>query len=332
MKRRHLLSLLPAVALAPALRATGQTPPSQHSPAPSPESGTQPPVSPPQSGAQSPPQPRPRVQRNAPRGFEALPPIGMGTWLTFDIGDDPAQQEQRRQVLQRFFAAGGGMIDSSPMYGNAEWLLGELLPGVPHQGKLFAATKIWTPLEVLGRLQLERSLELWRVPRFDVALVHNLLNWRAHLKTLREWKDQGRVRHIGISTSHAVANDEAARIIRAEKLDVLQITYNFSDASADSVMQLAAQRGLAVVINRPFDGGELFSRVGRRPLPEWAKDIDCASWAEFFLKWVIAHPAVTCAIPATKRPQHMDENMRAGTGRLPDAAMRRRMQALIASV
>ena len=315
MDRRQLLSLLPAGLLAPAIGGSAQTSPAAlaqaQRPLPSPSSGR---------------------QRNAPRGFETLPPIGMGTWLTFNIGDDTAQQEQRRQVLQRFFAAGGGMIDSSPMYGNAEWLLGELLPGVAHEGRLFAATKVWTPVEALGRLQLERSLKLWHVPRFDVLLVHNLLNWRAHLRTLREWKEQGRVRHIGISTSHAVANDEAARIIRGEALDVLQITYNFNDPSADPMMQLAAQRGLAVIINRPFDGGALFSRVGRRPLPGWAGEIDCAGWAEFFLKWVIAHPGVTCAIPATRRPEHMDENMRAGLGRLPDAAMRRRMESYVAAL
>jgi diketogulonate reductase-like aldo/keto reductase len=268
--------------------------------------------------------------RNLPRGFESLPPIGLGTWLTFNVGDDALQQEQRRQVLQRFFDAGGGMIDSSPMYGRAEWLLGQLLPAVEHQGKLFTETKVWTPFDRMGPVQFEQSLKLWRVQRFDVLLVHNLLNWRAHLKSLRKWKEEGRVRFIGISTSHAVANDEAARIVRAEPLDVLQITYNFNDPSAEPVMNLAAGRGLAVVINRPFDGGDLFDKVGRTPLPAWASDIDCANWAQFFLKWVISHPAVTCAIPATRVPAHLDENMGARLGTMPDAAMRRRMQAAIA--
>lgn len=300
MDRRHLLSLLPAALLAQVVSVAAQ----------------------PQSPS----------RRNTPRGFETLPPIGMGTWLTFDVGDDTAQQEQRRMVLERFFAANGGMIDSSPMYGNAEWLLGELLPVVPHEGKLFAATKVWTPFEWRGPGQLEQSLRLWRVPRFDVLLVHNLLNWRAHLKTLRQWKEQGRVRYIGISTSHAVANDEAARIVRNEPLDVLQITYNFTDPSAERVMNLAAERGLAVVINRPFDGGSLFGRVGNRPLPAWAKETDCANWAQFFLKWVVAHPAVTCAVPATRNPAHMDENMGARAGRMPDTAMRRRMLAHIAQL
>ena len=277
-------------------------------------------------------QPQPSSRRNTPRGFESLPPIGMGTWLTFNVGDNTAQQEQRLQVLQHFFAEGGGMIDSSPMYGSAEWLLGELLPAVAHQDKLFAASKVWTPFEARGPGQLEQSLRLWRVPRFDVLLVHNLLNWRAHLKTLRQWKEQGRVRFIGISTSHAVANDEAARIVRDEPLDVLQITYNFTDPSAEPVMNLAAERGLAVVINRPFDGGSLFGRAGNRPLPAWANEIDCANWAQYFLKWVVSHPAVTCAIPATRIPAHMDENMGARAGRMPDAAMRQRMQVHFARV
>lgn len=295
MDRRDFIAALPAALLAPAADTLAQTQPS--------------------------------FRRNTPRGFEALPPIGLGTWLTFHVGDDPEAQEQRRQVLARFFAAGGGMIDSSPMYGQAEWLLGQLLPGVAHEGRLFAATKVWTPSAARGPGQLEQSLRFWGVPRFDVVLVHNLLNWRAHLKTLRAWQEQGRVRYIGISTSHAVANDEAARIVKSERLDVLQITYNFADTSAEPVMNLAAERGLAVVINRPFDGGSLFGRIGNRPLPAWAGDIDCANWAQFFLKWIVSHPAVTCAIPATANPAHMDENMGARAGRMPDAALRRNMLA-----
>ena len=269
---------------------------------------------------------------NLPPGFEHLPPIGLGTWLTFDVSDDARQLEQRAQVLARFFAAGGGMIDSSPMYGSAEWLVGQLLREMPAgvvRTKLVSATKVWTPLEAWGPRQLEQSLKLWGLPSFDVVLVHNMLNWRAHLKLLRRWKDEGRVRRIGISTSHAVANDEAARIVRAEKLDVLQITYNLADPSAEKVMDLAASRGMAVVINRPFDGGNLFDRVARTPLPGWAADIDCANWAQLFLKWVVSHPSVTCAIPATRVPAHVDENMSARLGRMPDAAMRKRMQGVV---
>ena len=213
---------------------------------------------------------RPVLRKRIGRSSESLPAIGLGTWLTFDVGDDAAQQTLRRQVLQRFFAAGGGMVDSSPMYGRAEWLLGELLRTLPHEGRLFAATKVWTPFDRLGPVQFEQSLKLWRLPRFDVLLVHNLLNWRAHLKMLRQWKDEGRVRYIGVSTSHGHKHDEAERVIRNEPIDVLQITYNFADTSAEPLMRLAAERGLAVVINRPFDGGDLFDRVGSRALPAWA--------------------------------------------------------------
>jgi len=275
-----------------------------------------------------PAQPRAAPHRPLGRGGDTIPVVGLGTWLTFDVGDDPAEAAQRHEVLRRFFAAGGGLIDSSPMYGRAERLLGELLPAVPRAGgQLVAESKVWTPFDAMGPGQLERSLRLWGLPRFDVLLVHNLLNWRAHLKTLRRWKDEGRVRHIGISTSHGHKHDEAERILRSEPLDVLQITYNFADTNAEPLMNLAAERGLAVVINRPFDGGVLFDRVGRRPLPPWAGELGCANWAQYFLKWIVAHPAVTCAIPATRRPDHLDENMGAGLGRLPDAALRQRMQA-----
>ena len=270
---------------------------------------------------------QPALRRKLPRGSEAWPLIGMGTWLTFDIGDDALERAQRAEVLRRFFAAGGGMIDSSPMYGRAEALLGDLLPSLPHAGRLLAASKVWTPFERFGNGQLERSLSQWRVPQFDVLLVHNLLNWRAHLKTLRQWKEQGRVRYIGVSTSHGSRHDEAERVLRREALDVLQITYNFADTRAEPLMNLAAERGLAVVINRPFDGGALFGAVRGRPLPAWAAEFDGANWAQFFLKWVVSHPAVTCAIPATRDPAHMDQNMGAGSGRLPDAAMRERMRA-----
>jgi aryl-alcohol dehydrogenase-like predicted oxidoreductase len=266
------------------------------------------------------------------RSGEALPVIGMGTWLTFDIGDDARERAQRREVLARFFAAGGGMIDSSPMYGGAQRLLGELLPSVDHRGKLVSATKVWTPLGPMGPGQIERSLALWGLPRFDVLVVHNLLNWRAHLATLRRLKDEGRVRHIGISTSHGRDHDEVERLLRNEPLDVLQITYNLADASAEPLMELARERGVAVVVNRPFDGGSLFSRIGGQPLPAWAREAGCADWAQYFLKWIVSHPAVTCAIPATRQPAHMDQNMAAGRGVLPDAPMRRRMSAHMAQL
>jgi len=273
--------------------------------------------------SQTPSLPRRRLGRLG----DTVPVIGLGTWLTFDVGDDPDEVAPRGEVLRRFFAAGGGLIDSSPMYGRSERLLGELLPTLPHAGRLVTESKVWTPFDALGPGQLERSLLLWGQPRFDVLLVHNLLNWRAHLKTLRRWQEEGRVRYIGVSTSHGRKHEEAERILRSEPLDVLQITYNFADTRAEGLINLAAERGLAVVINRPFDGGDLFDRVGRATLPAWAAEFDCANWAQYFLKWVVSHPGVTCAIPATRRPEHLDENMGAGRGRLPDAATRLRMQA-----
>jgi diketogulonate reductase-like aldo/keto reductase len=261
---------------------------------------------------------------------ERWPPVGLGTWLTFDVGPDADALARRAEVLRRFFEAGGGMIDSSPMYGRAEWVLGQLLPSVPHAGRLVAASKVWTPFEARGDGQLRQSLGLWGLPRFDVLLVHNLLNWRAHLKTLRRWKDEGRVRLVGVSTSHGRHHDTALQVLRNEPIDVLQITYNLADPSAEPVMDAAAGRGVAVVINRPFDGGALFGAAARRPLPGWAAEIDCANWAQVFLKWVVSHPAVTCAIPATQDPAHLGENMGAARGRRPDAALRRRIAEAVA--
>jgi diketogulonate reductase-like aldo/keto reductase len=268
-----------------------------------------------------------RLHRPFARTHESIPAIGMGTWLTFDVGDEPAVRAQRREVLRRFFAAGGGVIDSSPMYGRAERLLGELLPDLPHAEKLFTSTKVWTAFDRVGPRQLDESLRLWGVPRFDLVLVHNLLNWEGHLKLLRAAKEQGRVRYIGVSTSHGRKHDEIQHIMRSQPIDAIQITYSLADASAEPVLDLAAERDMAVFINRPFDGGMLFNAVGARALPPWVAEFDCANWAQFFLKWILGHPAVTAAIPATTQPAHMDENMGAGLGRLPDSTMRRQMSA-----
>jgi diketogulonate reductase-like aldo/keto reductase len=296
MHRRHFLARL--LALLPAL------------------------IAPPATGASA----QPGLRKALPRGGPLLPVIGLGTWLTFDVGDDYEAMRRRSEVLRRFLAHGGGMVDSSPMYGRAEWLLGRLLAELPGRERVFSATKIWTPLDAGGPRQLEDSLRLWGLPGLDVVLVHNLLNWRAHLKTLRAARERGLVRYIGISTSHGRRHDEVAELLRDEPLDVLQITYNLVDESAEPLLRQAAERGVAVVVNRPFDGGNLFHRVSGRPLPPWAAEIDCANWAQFFLKWVVSHPAVTCAIPATSNPDHLDENMGAGLGRMPNAAMRRRMR------
>lgn len=266
------------------------------------------------------------LRRPIPRTGELLPAVGMGTWLTFDVGAAPAERAQRRRVLEAFFAAGGGIIDSSPMYGRAERVVGDLLKQVPHAGKLFAATKIWTAFDRVGRTQMDESLRLWGLARFDLQQIHNLLNWRGHIKSLREWKAEGRVRYVGITTSHGRAHDELEDILKREPFDFVQFTYSLADRSVEQrLLPLAAERGIAVIANRPFDGGALLDRLQGRQLPSWAREIDCDNWPQFCLKWIVAHPAVTCAIPATSNPAHMAENMGALRGRLPDAGMRRRM-------
>jgi diketogulonate reductase-like aldo/keto reductase len=204
---------------------------------------------------------------------------------------------------------------------------------VPDKSALFAATKVWTMTRTLGIQQMEASRQLWGVERFDLMQVHNLLDWETHLPTLIEWKVQGRVRYVGVTTSHGRRHDEIERIMRTQPIDFVQFTYNMADREAEErLLPLAAERGLAVIINRPLRRGALFDMVGRRPLPDWAGEIDCANWAQFFLKFIVSHPGVTCAIPATSRVDHMRENMGAAYGRLPDAGMRRRMVQYFESV
>lgn len=278
------------------------------------------------------------LRRAIPKTGERISAVGLGTWLTFDVGDEVVERTRRLQVLQAFFDAGGGMIDSSPMYGRAERLLGELLPQVEHGGRLFAATKVWTAFGRVGPTQMAESLKLWgqgadgRVPgreprRFDLMQVHNLLNWSEHIRTLRAWREQGRFRYIGVTTSHGNKHDEMQRVLRSEPIDFMQITLNLADRSALPLIELAAARGVAVIVNRPFDGGLLFNRVGGRPLPEAAREVGCANWAQVFLKWILAYPAATCAIPATTNPAHAVENMGALRGPVPDAAQQRRIAA-----
>lgn len=276
-------------------------------------------------------------RRRIPRTGELIPAVGMGTWLTFDVGTRTPERQQRLRVLDSFFAAGGGIIDSSPMYGRAEALVGDLLPQLPLQGpragaRLFTATKIWTAFERIGPNQFAESLQLWGAQRFDLLQIHNLLNWTAHARLLRTLKGEGRVRYIGVTTSHGNKHDEMAQALAREPWDFMQITYNLADPSAEKLIESAAARGVAVIVNRPYDGGMLFNRAGTRPLPPWAAEAGCTNWAEFFLKWAISHPAVTCAIPATTNPQHMVENMTAGRGALPNPAQRQRMLAFAQSL
>lgn len=272
----------------------------------------------------------PFLTKPIPATGEAIPAIGMGTWITFNVGEDPALRGNRAEILRTFFAAGGGMVDSSPMYGSSEavigWCLGRL--GEEAQG-LFSATKVWTPTMFSdGEAQMEESRALWGVRRFDLMQVHNLVDWEEHLERLAADKAAGRVRYIGVTTSHGSRHAEMARIMEDRPIDFVQLTYNIADREAEArLLPLAAERGIAVVANRPFRRKALIRRFEGIPLPGWAGEIDCANWPQFLLKFIVSHPVVTCAIPATTRVDHMHENMGALHGPMPDPAMRARMAA-----
>ena len=260
--------------------------------------------------------------RPIPSSGEPLPRVGLGTWLTFDVSDAPARRA-RGEILRAFFDAGGRLVDSSPMYGASEDTLGAAMP--TNAAPLFAASKVWTVGALAGRRQMENSRTLWRVKRFDLLQVHNFLDWETHLATLRQMKADGRVRYIGVTTSHGRRHDLAEKIMRQEKIDFIQFTYNVNDVSAEPLFAIAAERGIAVIVNRPFDGGDVFGAKTAKPLPGWGAELGCATWAEALLKFVLSQPAVTCAIPATSQPAHLRQNMRALAGALPDAAMRGRI-------
>jgi diketogulonate reductase-like aldo/keto reductase len=228
--------------------------------------------------------------------------------------------------MQAFFDYGGALIDSSPMYGSSEEVIGEGLKTLKNKDRLFAATKVWILGKKSGIRQMEASQQLWGVPRFDLMQIHNMLDWETHWETLKEWKAAGRVRYVGVTTSHGRRHEDLAKAMSKTPFDFVQFTYNLNDREVEQrLLPLAAEREMAVIINRPFDGGSLFRRVRGKSLPSWAAEFDCQNWAQYFLKFIVAHPAVTCAIPATSKVDHMIENMGAGFGRLPDAAMRRRM-------
>jgi diketogulonate reductase-like aldo/keto reductase len=277
--------------------------------------------------------PGPILKRAIPATGEQVPAIGMGSWITFNVGEDQGLRDQRRQVLQTFFDLGGGVIDSSPMYGSSEAVIGYCLARIENTEALFSATKVWTPLKMLGPGQMAESRELWGVDRFDLMQIHNMLNWDSHLETLLQDKAAGRIRYVGMTTSHGRRHDALERAMAEQPLEVVQLTYNVLDREAEQrLLPLAAERGLAVIVNRPFRQKQLFSLFGHRPLPEWAAEFDAANWAQFFLKFIVSHAAVTCAIPATSRADHMAENMGALYGRLPDAAMRARMIRYVESL
>lgn len=271
--------------------------------------------------------------RAIPSTGERIPAIGMGTWLTFDVGVDSWLRDERAKVLAAFFELGGAVVDSSPMYGSAEAVIGYCLKLIGGSAPLFAASKVWTPGRALGIGQMRHSRDLWGVPRLDLMQVHNLLDWETHMETLLEWKAAGTFRYIGVTTSHGRRHDELVKILSEQPIDFVQFTYNIHDREAERrLLPLAAERGIAVIANRPFQGGSLLDRLESSRLPDWAAEIDAANWAQVLLKFIISHPSVTCAIPATRRVDHMIENMGALRGRLPDEALRRRMADHLANL
>jgi diketogulonate reductase-like aldo/keto reductase len=271
------------------------------------------------------------VTRSIPSTGEKLPVIGLGTWSVFDVDLTPANRPQLGEVLSLLVKHGGRVVDSSPMYGRAEAVVGELAAQLHLLGSLFVATKVWTLGKAAGIAMMQRSMQ--RLGKVDLMQVHNLADVENQMASIREWKIDGRVRYSGITYSQARGFYDVERNMRNWKPDFVQINYSVMEPqAAQRILPLAQELRMAVIINRPFGGGGLFGRVAGKPLPPWAAEIDCRSWAQLFLKWIVAHPAVTCVIPATNNPKHMEDNMAAGLGRLPDAKMRQRMLAFVSSL
>jgi diketogulonate reductase-like aldo/keto reductase len=268
-----------------------------------------------------------------PSSGEKVPAIGMGSWLTFDVGGDKAAIAQRTEVLRTFFSLGGRVIDSSPMYGTSQEVIGEGLARLGRPAALFAADKVWTPRGENGAAQIAESRRRWGVPKFDLLEVHNLVDWRRHLATLFEMKAAGDVRYVGVTTYAGLRHDEVEAIMQSEPLDFVQLTYNILDREAEArLLPLAAEKGVAVIANRPFREGALFEIFRGRKLPAIAAETGASNWAQFMLKFIVSHPAITAAIPATRRVDHMRENMGALSGGIPDAALRREMLRAIDEV
>jgi len=266
------------------------------------------------------------MTRRIPSTGEALPAIGLGTWQVFNVGAGEAERAPLREVITRFEKAGGKLIDSSPMYGSAESVAGDLVADLGLREQLFVATKVWTRGREEGIREMERSFQRLRVTRMDLMQVHNLLDVDVHTRTLLDWKSKNKIRYLGITHYTASAHGEVERQLKKTKYDFLQINYSLAERdSGQRLLPYCQENGIAVIANRPFAEGALFRRVRGKPLPPWAAEIGVASWAQYFLKWIVGHPAVTCAIPGTGKPEHITDNVAAGFGALPDEAMRRRM-------
>ena len=272
------------------------------------------------------------LRRRIPASGEPVPAVGIGSWITFNVGDDPLLRAECRAVMAAFFEAGGGIVDSSPMYGSSQAVIGDALGTLGHPAGLFSADKVWTDAAD-GPAQIAETARRWGVGRFDLLQVHNLVDWEANLDTLEAMKAAGRLRHVGVTTSHGRRHEALEDVMRRRPPDFVQLTYNIVDREAERrLLPLAQERGIAVICNRPFQRGRLPDRLAGRPLPGWAGEIGVATWPQFLLKFILSHPAVTAAIPATRKVDHVRENKSAELGPMPDAAMRRRMAAHVQSL
>ncbi|TFH88506.1 aldo/keto reductase [Billgrantia azerbaijanica] len=273
------------------------------------------------------------LTRAAPGSGERLPLVGLGSWITFNVGNDPVLLEACTAVMAAFFADGGRLIDSSPMYGSSQATIGHGLAELDATGQVYAADKLWTSDPGGGPAQIEASRRDWGVPHFDLLQVHNLVAWEANLETLLAMREAGEVRHVGITTSHGRRHDAVEHILREAPIDFVQLTYNVVDREAEArLLPLARERGIAVIANRPFQQKRLIRRLADKPLPDWLAETGATNWAQFILKFIISHPDVTCAIPATTRVDHVRENLAAAREPLPDAALRRRMADYVAAL
>ena len=272
------------------------------------------------------------LTRAIPATGEALPLVGLGSWITFNVGSDARARDACAEVVRAFFAAGGRLIDSSPMYGSSQPVIGHALAKVGRPPALFAAEKVWIADVARGALQMEATRAHWGVPRLDLMQVHNLLAWEEHLPRLLAMKAEGRLRYVGISTSEGRRHGEIERVMRTQAIDFVQITYNPLDREVEKrILPLAEERRIAVIVNRPFREGELLRTLARHTVPGWAAELGCDGWAQAVLKFIVAHPAVTCAIPATSQVAHVVQNLGAARGVLPDKAMRARIAADVAA-
>lgn len=272
------------------------------------------------------------LKRTIHSSGEKIPAVGLGTWQTFDAGISPEERDPLRNVLKKLVERGGSVIDSSPMYGRSEQVVGDLSAELKLNDKLFLATKVWTTGEQEGIRQMNNSFSLLRRKTIDLMQIHNLVDWKIHLKTLNLWKEQGKIRYIGITHYTEGAYSSMEDIMKKHKLDFIQLNYSLASRGAEErLLPLALEKKIAVVVNQPFEEGNLFRMVKGKDVPEWSREFDCTSWAQFFLKFILSHPAVTCVIPGTSKPNHMADNLAAAFGKLPSDQQREQMIKFITS-